>query len=99
MGEGRSGQTRARPLEPEESDRLVAIELSFEEEFAVLKLNRPEALNALSFALIKHIGAAIDKVADSKARALTVPGAAEKAVAAAADIKQWRSSTLAHERA
>ena len=43
----------------------MAIELSFQEEFAVLTLNRPEALNALSFALIKDIGTALDKVSNS----------------------------------
>ena len=86
-------------MEPEESERLMAIELSFEEEFAILKLNRPEALNALSFALIKDIGAAIDKVAESKARALIVTGAGEKSFCAGADIKELQNRSLFDQRA
>lgn len=77
----------------------MAIELSFEEEFAVLRLNRPEALNALSFALIKDIGAAIDEVSGSKARALVVTGAGEKAFCAGADIKELQNRSLADQRA
>ena len=36
------------------------IELAYQDEFAVLTLRRPEALNALSFELIAEIGKAID---------------------------------------
>lgn len=55
---------------------------------AILTLNRPEALNALSFALLDEIAAALDKVASSKARALIVTGAGPKAFCAGADIKE-----------
>jgi enoyl-CoA hydratase len=77
----------------------MAIELTFQEEFAVLTLNRPDALNALSFALIKDIGGAFDEVAASKARALIVTGAGEKAFCAGADIKELQERTLASQRA
>ncbi|NJO23679.1 MAG: enoyl-CoA hydratase/isomerase family protein, partial [Sphingomonadales bacterium] len=53
----------------------MAVELTTREDCAVLTLNRPEALNALSFDVLRRIGAAFDEVATSKARALIVTGA------------------------
>ena len=41
----------------------MSIELSRVEEFALITLNRPDALNALSFALIADLGRAFDEVA------------------------------------
>ena len=78
---------------------MMAVELTFEEEFAVIRLNRPQALNALSFALIIDIGNAFDKVAKSSARALIVTGAGEKAFCAGADIKELQERPLAQQRA
>jgi enoyl-CoA hydratase len=77
----------------------MAIELTFHEEFALITLNRPEALNALSFALIKDIGAAIDNVSRSSARALIVTGAGPKAFCAGADIKELQDRPLFDQRA
>ena len=77
----------------------MAVELTFVEEFALITLNRPQALNALSFALIKDIGAALDQVAQSKARALIVTGAGEKAFCAGADIKELQDRSLWDQRA
>src|SRR5207245_3114466 len=92
-------QSPADTRDREEGERVIAIELSFQEEFAVLTLNRPEALNALSFALIKDIGTALDKVSNSKARALIVTGAGEKAFCAGADIKELQDRSLSNQRA
>ena len=66
----------------------MAIELSRVEEFAVITLNRPDALNALSMALIRDLGACFDRVATSDARALIITGAGPKAFCAGADIKE-----------
>ena len=66
----------------------MTIELSRVEEFAVITLNRPEALNALSFALIRDLAARLDEVAKSDARALIITGAGTKAFCAGADIKE-----------
>jgi enoyl-CoA hydratase len=74
--------------------RDVSIELSRIEEFALIRLNRPEALNALSFALIGEFGAAIDAAAKTDARALLVIGAGEKAFCAGADIKELTGRDL-----
>lgn len=75
------------------------IELKRDEEFAVLMLMRPAALNALNFELIGLIGQAIDEAAASKARALIVMGEGEKAFCAGADIKELQRRDLAAQRA
>lgn len=75
------------------------IELRQEEEFAVLTLARPAALNALSFALIREIGARIDEIGRMNVRALIVTGAGEKAFCAGADIKELQDRGLAAQRA
>ena len=60
---------------------------------ALLTLNRPDALNALSGALLSELSARIDAVAgDADARALVVTGAG-RAFAAGADIAQMRGMT------
>ena len=66
----------------------MAIELTRIDEFAVITLNRPEALNTLSFALIRDLAAHLDEVAKSNARALIITGAGTKAFCAGADIKE-----------
>jgi enoyl-CoA hydratase len=76
----------------------MPVELTTREECAVLTLNRPEALNALSFAILREIGAAFDEVAKSKARALIITGAGSKAFCAGADIKEFRGRTLVAQK-
>jgi enoyl-CoA hydratase len=66
----------------------MPVELTFRDDCAVLTLNRPEVLNALSFAILGEIGAAIDQAATSPARALIVTGAGPKAFCAGADMKE-----------
>ncbi len=74
------------------------VKLSQHEEFAVLTLNRPEALNALSFAIVDEISHAIDEAAKLPARALIITGAGEKAFCAGADIKELRGRELMAQR-
>ena len=76
----------------------MAIELKFIEEFALITLNRPDALNALSFPLIRDLGKAIDEVAASKARALLITGAGVKAFCAGADIKELTGRSLMEQK-
>jgi enoyl-CoA hydratase len=76
----------------------MAIELTRVEEFALITLNRPEALNALSFALIADLGRAFDEVAGSDARALLITGSGAKAFCAGADIKELTGRTLAAQK-
>lgn len=73
--------------------------LSRRDEFAVLTLNRPEALNALSFDIMHAISAALDEVAAmTDIRALFITGAGDKAFCAGADIKELRNRSLMAER-
>lgn len=66
----------------------MPVEYSRDEEFAVITLNRPEALNALSFDIVSQISDAIDEAAASDARALLFTGAGPKAFCAGADISE-----------
>jgi enoyl-CoA hydratase len=59
---------------------------------AILTLNRPDALNALSPAILEALASRIAEVADSNARALIVTGAG-RAFAAGADIAAMRQMT------
>jgi enoyl-CoA hydratase len=72
----------------------MVVELSKVDDYALLRLNRPEALNALSFAILRDIGAVLDEVATWKVRALVVTGAGEKAFCAGADIKELRGRSM-----
>src|SRR3546814_9921223 len=68
-------------------------------DLAIITLNRPEALNALSFTVLKEIGEAIDRAAALNIRALVFTGAGEKAFCAGADIKALMGRTVMEERA
>lgn len=77
----------------------MAIELTRVEEFALITINRPDALNALSFSLIRDLGMRFDEVAKSDARALLITGAGPKAFCAGADIKELMGRELmAHKQ-
>ena len=64
------------------------------EEFAVLTLNRPAALNALNGALLEELAAAFEWAATSGARALLITGAGERAFCAGADIEELRGRSV-----
>ena len=74
------------------------VRLERRKECAVLTLHRPEALNALSFAILEAIAAKLDEVAGSDARALIVTGAGGRAFCAGADIKELRGRDLMAQR-
>ena len=66
----------------------MPVELTTLDDCALLRLNRPETLNALSFRVLKEISDALTEVATWKVRALIVTGAGDKAFCAGADIKE-----------
>lgn len=72
----------------------MPVELTRRDEFAVITLNRPEALNALSFQIVREIGAALSEVAESDARAVLFIGAGEKAFCAGADINELANRSM-----
>lgn len=65
---------------------------------ALLTLDRPEALNALSFAILDELDAALEEVARSDARVLIVTGAGERAFCAGADVPELRERDLMAQR-
>src|SRR6056297_2471974 len=66
---------------------------------AVLTLDRPASLNALSFSILGEIGKALDQVAEIRdARALLVTGAGDKAFCVGADIKELRRRDLIKQK-
>lgn len=77
----------------------MTVRLTRQDEAAILTLDRPEALNALSFDILRQIGKAIDDVAQSDARVLIVTGAGEKAFCAGADIGELRGRDIIAEKA
>ena len=76
----------------------MTVHLTRTDEFALLTLDRPEALNALSFATLRELDTALDEVAAGNARALLVTGAGDRAFCAGADIKELMGRPLAQGR-
>ena len=77
----------------------MIVELTQSGSSAILTLNRPEALNALSFQILRDIGAALDSVAlQCDVRVLLVVGAGDKAFCAGADIKELRHRRLIDQK-
>jgi enoyl-CoA hydratase len=76
----------------------MPVELSRRDEFAIITLNRPEALNALSFQILRDISAALDEVEKSDARALLFIGAGDRAFCAGADIKEFANRPIAQAK-
>lgn len=72
----------------------MSVELTERGDCAVITLNRPEALNALSFGVLRRLGEVFDEIAETNARALIVTGAGTKAFCAGADIKELRDRDL-----
>lgn len=66
----------------------MSAELSFLGHVAVLRLNRPQALNALNADMVAQIGLRLDELAASDARALVIVGEGSKAFSAGADVKE-----------
>lgn len=73
------------------------IDLSRKDEFAVLTFNRPEVLNALSFAQLERLDRTLDAVEASDARCLILTGAGDRAFCAGADVSELSGRSLAEE--
>jgi enoyl-CoA hydratase len=66
----------------------MSLQLRRLDELALITLDRPTGLNALSFALLRELGTAFDEVAASDARGLLITGAGDRAFCAGADISE-----------
>ncbi len=73
----------------------MTVRLTTRDGFAIMTLDRPAALNALSFEIIRLISDAVDEAAAMPVRALIVTGAGEKAFCAGADIKELMGRDMA----
>jgi enoyl-CoA hydratase len=78
---------------------IMAIHMSRIDELALITLDRPEALNALSFGQLHDLNRLLDTIAESDARALLVTGSGDRAFSAGADIKELMGRTLVEQRA
>jgi enoyl-CoA hydratase len=74
------------------------VELKRDGNYAVITLNRPEALNALSFEVIRRIGQAFAEARVWDIRALIITGAGPKAFCAGADIKELTNRSLMEQK-
>jgi enoyl-CoA hydratase len=73
------------------SDDTVLLEI--EDHVALLTLNRPQRLNALSYALIDRLMAHLDRIeVDPSVRAVILTGAGARAFSAGADIPEFAGS-------
>lgn len=72
----------------------MVVELIWRDDAAIVRLDRPEALNALSFPILGELADAFDTVADSDARVLLITGAGDKAFCSGADIKELRHRSM-----
>ena len=75
----------------------MPVELERRDDVDILTLNRPEALNALSFAVLREIEARVGEVErgidEGEVRALLVAGAGDRAFCAGADVKELMGRT------
>ena len=79
----------------------MAIELNIADQFAHLHLNRPKALNALSFDILQQLNRALQKIEESidagQVRGVFITGEGEKSFCAGADITELMGRTLTQE--
>ena len=72
---------------------MAFVELEKKDQFAVLTINRPEALNALNDEVISQLDRVLDSIDPAEVRCLIVTGAGQKAFVAGADIAQMNGLT------
>ena len=76
----------------------MAVLVSHRDRVAIVRLDRPDALNALSFSILDELDRAFAEVARSPARALVVVGSGDRAFCAGADIPELRQRDLMAQR-
>jgi enoyl-CoA hydratase len=98
MGEVRPHRADPDPLAGAEP---MTVHLTRIDDLALVTLDRPQTLNALSFTVLGDLAAAFDEIAAGDARALLITGAGERAFCAGADITELmgRAQAAIRERA
>ena len=79
----------------------MSVELTIENGLAFIRLNRPEALNALSFTILSEIDSCVVRIeqaiSQGQVRGLIITGAGDKAFCAGADITELTGRSMSHE--
>jgi enoyl-CoA hydratase len=73
------------------------VELTRQQEFAVIRITRADALNALNYGMLRDIGELLDEIEDSDARAVFFTGTGDKAFCAGADIGELLDRSMPEE--
>ncbi|AMS45281.1 enoyl-CoA hydratase/isomerase family protein [Aminobacter aminovorans] len=76
----------------------MSIDLSLNGDFAIVTLNRPERLNALSFDGLAELEGVLGRVATIGARAVLFTGSGDKAFCAGADIESLQGRSLVEQK-
>ncbi|MGH7046305.1 MAG: enoyl-CoA hydratase/isomerase family protein [Stellaceae bacterium] len=76
----------------------MTVRLTRIDELALVTLDRPTALNALDFAMLRELAAVFDEIASGDTRALLVTGAGDRAFCAGADVAELVGRSLAAAR-
>lgn len=76
----------------------MSVGLTRLEEAAIITLDRPRALNALSYEALAELAERFAEVARSDARVLLITGAGNRAFCAGADIRQLMGRALGEEK-
>ena len=71
---------------------MAFVEYEVKEKYAVITINRPEALNALNSAVLDELDKVVSGIDTNEVRAVVLTGAGEKSFVAGADIGEM--STL-----
>ena len=75
------------------------VEYEVKDKYAVITINRPEALNALNSQVLDDLNAVIDGIDVNNVRAVVLTGAGEKSFVAGADIGEMSTLTKAEGEA
>src|ERR687898_963233 len=68
--------------------KYILLDMQTSKDIAIIKINRPEVLNALNIEVMEELSAAIDIVGtDDNVKILIITGTGEKSFCAGADIK------------
>jgi enoyl-CoA hydratase len=87
-----------KPLQPTGDTGMKYLKYEYEDRIAIIKINRPEVLNALNTGLVKELDSLLDRVADEEGvRALIIAGEG-KNFAAGADIAEMIDMSPADAR-
>ena len=77
----------------------MSLILDYRDDFAIMTINRPEALNALNFDIMRKMTRLLDEVETRTVRGLVCIGAGGKAFCAGADIGELLGRSMLEHRA